>query len=126
MDRYGCKSMTVLGALICVTGFVISSYTRSIGVMYVTFGVIGGIGRGLSYVTAVVSIAFWFEKKRTFVLGLAASGAGFGTVVFAPLSTWLLYEYGWRGTLLIFAGLFANMCVCGMLMRNPEWIIEEE
>lgn len=126
VDRYGCKSMTVLGALICVVGFVISSYVRSMALMYVTFGVIGGIGRGLSYVTAVVSIAFWFEKKRAFVLGLAASGAGFGTIVFAPLSTWLLFEYGWRGTLLIFAGLFANMCVCGVLMRNPDWIIEEE
>ncbi|KAJ8923170.1 hypothetical protein NQ315_001724 [Exocentrus adspersus] len=126
VDRYGCKSMTVVGALICAFGFVISSFARSIGVMYVTFGVIGGLGRGLSYVTAVVSIAFWFEKKRTFVLGLAASGAGFGTVVFAPLSTWLLSEYGWRGTILIFAGLFANMCVCGVLMRNPDWIVEEE
>ncbi|KAJ8957423.1 hypothetical protein NQ318_004903 [Aromia moschata] len=126
VDKYGCKLMTVIGALICSFGFVLSSYSRSIGVMYVTFGVIGGLGRGLSYVTAVVSIAFWFEKRRTFVLGLAASGAGFGTVIFSPLSTFLLEQYGWRGTILIFAGLFANMCVCGVLMRDPDWILEEE
>ncbi|KAJ8929173.1 hypothetical protein NQ314_018163 [Rhamnusium bicolor] len=64
------------------------------GVMYVTFGVIGGLGKGLTYVTAVVSLAFLVREKRTFVLGLAASGAGFGTIVFSPLSTFLLFEFG--------------------------------
>ncbi|KAJ8933232.1 hypothetical protein NQ314_014148 [Rhamnusium bicolor] len=126
VDKYGCKSMTILGGLICTVGFILSSYSKSIGVMYVTFGVIGGLGLGLCFVTAVVSIAFWFEKRRTIALGLAASGTGFGTVVFSPLSTCLLNEYHWRGTLLIVAGFFANMCVCGMLMRDPDWIIEEE
>lgn len=126
VDKYGCQSMTVLGGLICTVGFFLSAYSRSIGVMYVTFGVIGGLGLGLCFVTAVVSIAFWFEKRRTIALGLAASGTGFGTVVFSPLSTRLLFEYGWRGTLLIIAGFFANMCVCGMLMRDPNWIIETE
>ncbi|XP_018575240.1 monocarboxylate transporter 14-like [Anoplophora glabripennis] len=126
VDKYGCQSMTVVGGLICTVGFVLSSYAKSIGVMYITFGIIGGLGLGLCFVTAVVSIAFWFEKRRTVALGLAASGTGFGTVVFSPLSTCLLFEFGWRGTLLIVAGLFANMCVCGMLMRDPDWINETE
>ncbi|KAJ8923173.1 hypothetical protein NQ315_001727 [Exocentrus adspersus] len=126
VDKYGCQPMTVLGGLICTVGFVLSSYTRSIGLLYVTFGVIGGLGLGLCFVTAVVSIAFWFEKRRTVALGLAASGTGFGTVIFSPLSTCLLNEYGWRGTVLIIAGFFANMCVCGMMMRDPDWIIETE
>ncbi|CAA9998259.1 unnamed protein product [Nesidiocoris tenuis] len=44
-----------------------------------------------------------------------------GTFVFAPLTQWLLTEYGWRGTTLILAGLFLNLCVCGMLMRDLAW-----
>ncbi|KAJ8957427.1 hypothetical protein NQ318_004907 [Aromia moschata] len=126
VDKYGCRSMTILGGIICTAGFILSIYVKSIGFLYVTFGVIGGLGLGLCFVTAVVSIAFWFEKHRTVALGLAASGTGFGTVIFSPLSTKLLHEYGWRGTLLIISGFFANMCVCGMLMRDPDWIIEEE
>lgn len=33
----------------------------------------------------------------------------------------LLDEYGWRGTTLILAGIFLNMCICGMLMKDLEW-----
>ncbi|CAH1100778.1 unnamed protein product [Psylliodes chrysocephalus] len=126
VDKYGCRSMTIIGGIVCTLGLTLSSYARSIGVMYLTFGVIGGLGLTLCFVTAVVSIAFWFEKNRTIALGLAASGTGFGTAIYSPLATWFLFEFGWRGTLLITAGLFANMCVCGALMRDPDWIIQEE
>ncbi|XP_056642873.1 monocarboxylate transporter 9-like [Diorhabda sublineata] len=126
VDKYGCMTMTIAGGIVCTSGLALSSYAQTIGVMYLTFGVVGGLGLTLCFVTAVVSIAFWFEKKRTVALGLAASGTGFGTALYSPLATWLLSEYGWRGTLLITAGFFANMCVCGALMRDPDWIIEEE
>lgn len=126
VDKYGCRSMTILGGLVCTIGLVLSSYVKTLGLMYLTFGVIGGLGMCLCIVTAVVSIAFWFEKRRTIAMGLAASGTGFGTAAFSPIATWLLFDYGWRGTLLIIAGMFANMCVCGALMRDPDWLIEEE
>ncbi|KAJ8972059.1 hypothetical protein NQ317_010928 [Molorchus minor] len=126
VDKYGCRSMTIAGGVITAVAFIASAYARSIGVMYITFGVLGGIGRGLTYVTCVVCIAFWFEKRRSVALGLAASGAGFGTVFFPPLTTALIDIYLWRGTLIITAGIFGNMCVCGMLMRDPDWMLEDE
>ncbi|KAF7265685.1 hypothetical protein GWI33_020769 [Rhynchophorus ferrugineus] len=126
VDKYGCKKMTILGALISTVGFILSTYSRSILMMYLTFGFLGGIGLALCYVTAVVAIAFWFDEKRTLALGLAAAGCGFGTVIYSPLITLLSKEYGWRGTVLILAGLFANMVVCGLLQRDPDWIIKQE
>lgn len=126
VDKYGCKRMTIVGALISTTGFILSTFARNIVVMYITFGFLGGIGLALCYVTAVVAIAFWFDKKRTLALGLAAAGCGFGTVIYSPLITVLSLEYSWRGTVLILAGLFANMVVCGLLQRDPEWIIKQE
>jgi len=126
VDRYGCKSMTILGSVICTIGFVLSAYVNNIWLMYFTFGFIGGIGFCLCFVTAVVSIAFWFEKHRTLALSIAASGTGFGTVIYSPLITYLVREFGWRGSMLIMAGLCANMCVSGMLMRDPDWLIESE
>lgn len=125
VDKYGCRSMTIVGGLISAVGFIISSKVHSIGMMYFTFGIVAGLGLGLGYVTAVVSVAFWFDKKRTLAVGLAASGTGIGTFVFAPLTNILLYEFGWRGTTLILGGLFLNCCVCGVLMRDPEWIIQQ-
>ncbi|XP_050298596.1 monocarboxylate transporter 14-like [Anthonomus grandis grandis] len=126
VDRYGCKKMTIVGALISTCGFILSTFAKNIVVMYITFGFLGGIGLALCYVTAVVAIAFWFDTKRTLALGLAAAGCGFGTVIYSPLITMLSLEYSWRGTVLILAGLFANMIVCGLLQRDPDWIIKQE
>lgn len=43
-----------------------------------------------------------------------------GTFIYAPLTDYLLSEYGWRGAILILAGNLLNMCVCGALMREPD------
>lgn len=126
VDRYGCRWMTILGGIISGIGFIISSYVDSIFAMYITFGVISGIGLGLCYVTAVVSIAYWFDKKRTLATGLGACGTGIGTFVYAPMTQFFINEFGWRGTVLLLAGTFFNMCVCGALMKDPEWWKEEQ
>lgn len=125
VDRYGCRSMTILGGIIAATGFVVSAFVDSINVMYLTFGILAGLGLGLCYVTAVVSIAFWFEKKRTLAVSLGACGTGIGTFIYAPMTQYLIEEYGWRGTTILLAGGFLNICVCGSLMRDPDWIIEQ-
>ncbi|KAF7410041.1 hypothetical protein HZH68_004422 [Vespula germanica] len=126
VDRYGCRKMTIAGGLISGFGFVLSCFSNTIEVMYLTFGVIAGLGLGLCYVTAVVSIAYWFDKKRTLAVGLGACGTGIGTFVYAPMTTFFIEEYGWRGTCLMLAGTFFNMIVCGAVMRDPEWWILEQ
>ncbi|XP_014478799.1 PREDICTED: monocarboxylate transporter 5-like [Dinoponera quadriceps] len=126
VDRYGCRKMTIAGGLISGVGFILSSFGRTIEMMYLTFGVIAGLGLGLCYVTAVVSIAYWFDKKRTLAVGLGACGTGIGTFVYAPMTTYFIQEYGWRGTCLLLAGTFFNMIVAGAVMRDPEWWILEQ
>ncbi|CAH1100792.1 unnamed protein product [Psylliodes chrysocephalus] len=125
VDKYGCRLMTCVGGVIAAIGFIISSKVNTIGIMYLTFGILAGLGLGLCYVTAVVSIPFWFDKYRTLAVGISASGAGIGTFAFAPLTTFLLSEFGWRGTTLIMGGVFLNMCVCGVMMRDPDWVTEQ-
>lgn len=127
VDRYGCRSMTILGGIISTLGFVLASISTTIEMMMMTFGVIAGIGLGLVYVTAVVAIAYWFEKKRNLALGLGACGTGVGTFIYAPLTQYWIEEYGWRGTILLLSGTLLNLCVCGCVMRDPEWwILEQE
>ena len=126
VDRYGCRNMTIAGGLISGLGFILSIFSNTIEIMYLTFGVIAGLGLGLCYVTAVVSIAFWFDKKRTLAVGLGACGTGIGTFLYAPMTTYLIEEYGWRGACLLLAGTFFNMIVAGTVMRDPEWWILEQ
>jgi hypothetical protein len=71
-------------------------------------------------------MAYWFDKKRALATGLGACGTGVGTLVYAPMTQYFIEEYGWRGTVLLLAGTFFNMCVCGAVMRDPEWWIQEQ
>ncbi|XP_026676151.1 uncharacterized protein LOC103504914 [Diaphorina citri] len=121
VEKFGCRSMTIVAGIISGVGFVLSCFSRTIEHMYLTFGLLAGIGLALSYVTAVVSIAFWFEKKRGLACSLGSTGTGFGTTVYAPITSYLISEYGWRGTVLLLSGTFFNLCVCGAIMRDPEW-----
>lgn len=120
-DRYGCRRVSIAGSILSTIGFVLSAYTDSMAVLIFTFGVIAGFGLSLCFVAAVVIVAYYFDKRRSFATGLSVCGSGIGTFIFAPLTQYLLAEYGWRGTTLILAGFFFNLAVCGCLMRDLEW-----
>ncbi|XP_048482633.1 monocarboxylate transporter 9 [Plutella xylostella] len=120
-DRYGCRRMTIFGAILASIGFVVSAFVDNIETLFLTFGIMAGFGLSLCYVAAVVIVAYYFEKKRSLATGISVCGSGIGTFVFAPLSNALLDEYGWRGTVLILAGFFLNMAVCGLLFRDLPW-----
>ncbi|XP_014232686.1 uncharacterized protein LOC106656306 [Trichogramma pretiosum] len=120
-DRYGCRKVTIAGSILATIGFVISYFANSMGVLILTFGVLAGFGLSLCFVAAVVIVAYYFDKRRSFATGLSVCGSGIGTFIFPPLIQKLLTEYGWRGATLILAGLFLNLAVCGCLMRDLEW-----
>uniref|UniRef100_A0A8D8ISM4 Monocarboxylate transporter 12 n=2 Tax=Culex pipiens TaxID=7175 RepID=A0A8D8ISM4_CULPI len=120
-DRYGCRNVTIVGSILASLGFALSAYANTIEMLYLTFGVLAGFGLSLCYVAAVVIVAYYFDKKRSFATGLSVCGSGIGTCIFAKVTQILLDEYGWRGTTLILAGIFLNMCLCGLLMRDLEW-----
>ena len=55
---------------------------------------------------AIVGISFYFVKRRALATGIAVAGAGIGTFIFAPLTTFLLEMYGLRGTFAILVLIF--------------------
>ncbi|KAF8778795.1 Monocarboxylate transporter 14 like protein [Argiope bruennichi] len=125
IDRYGCRKMCILGALLSTFSFVISVFADCLELLFLTFS-LAGLGLALCYVTSIVVVAYYFEKKRSLATGLAACGTGIGTFVFPPLTIYLLEEYCWQGTLVILAGFFLNMVVFGALMRDLESPTQEE
>ncbi len=88
--------------------------------LFLTFGLIAGLGLSLCYVAAIAVVAFYFDKRLSLATGLAVCGSGIGTFIFAPVTQYLIKEYGWRGAMLILSGLFLNISVCGALMRDIE------
>jgi MFS transporter, MCT family, solute carrier family 16 (monocarboxylic acid transporters), member 14 len=122
VDRYGCRVMTMIAGVLSAASFLLASICNSVEMLCLTFGFMAGSAMGILYVTAVVSVAFWFDKKRNLAFSLASSGIGVGTLIYSPLTHYLLQIYDWRNTVVILAGTLLNMCVCGALMRTPEWL----
>ncbi|KAF2350732.1 Major facilitator superfamily [Trinorchestia longiramus] len=120
-DHFGCRQVTIVGSVIASIGFLLSAFSNSILVLLFTLGLITGLGLAVCYVAAIVIVAFYFEKKRSLATGIAVAGSGIGTFIFAPFIQHLIENWGWRGSLIILAGVFLNMCVCGMVMRDLQW-----
>ena len=78
--------VTIGGAILAAAGMALSVAATSIVVLYFTIGVLTGLGFGLIYLPAIVSVSIYFEKKRAFATGIAVCGSGLGTFIFAPLT----------------------------------------
>ena len=78
--------MTIAGAILAAAGLALSLAATSVIVLYFTIGILTGLGFGLIYLPAIVSVSIYFEKKRAFATGIAVCGSGLGTFIFAPLT----------------------------------------
>ncbi|XP_022087237.1 monocarboxylate transporter 12-like isoform X2 [Acanthaster planci] len=112
----GCRVTMILGGTLTATSLLISSWAQNIYQMYVLLAV-AGFGIGLGFVAGLVVVAIYFKKYYKAANGVASSGIGIGLVAFPPLLQLLLDSYGWRGTLVIMAGITCNICVGGALFR---------
>lgn len=96
---------------------VISYWAPNVLTLCVTIGIGTGLGFGLIYLPAIVSVTMYFEKKRSLATGIAVCGSGFGTFVFAPVISKLIEQFGWRGSILILAGVVLECVLFGALFR---------
>ena len=76
-----------------------------------------GIGCGLTYIPSIAAIPQYFNKNRPLAIGLVVSGLGTGPIVFPPLIQYFLHEFGWRGALLMTAGLYTHTIIFALLLR---------
>jgi MCP family monocarboxylic acid transporter-like MFS transporter 14 len=116
-NKFGCRLTTIIGSFIAFLGFFLSCFVTKFFYLYLTIGVIVGFGFGLIYVPAIVSVGYYFDKKRSLAIGIAVCGSGLGTFILSPLNRILFESYGCQGAFLIKAALCLNLCVCGCLMR---------
>ena len=84
-----------------------------------------GASFSVCYVTSVLTVAYYFDKRRALATGLSLCGTGIGTFTFAPVCEILIGMYGWRGTFLIMGAVSLHICVCGALFRPLTFIPEQ-
>ena len=85
-DRKGGRVVASAGGLMIGAGCLLAVwFGNSIGGLIFTFGVIGGLGVGLAYVTPIANLLRWFPDKRGMVVGFAVMGSGFSALFWGPL-----------------------------------------
>ncbi|KAE8590756.1 hypothetical protein XENTR_v10018193 [Xenopus tropicalis] len=116
-NHFSCQVGIILGGVLASTGLVLSSFATSLEYLYLTLGVLTGLGFALCYSPAIAMVGKYFEKRKALAYGIAMSGSGIGTFILAPVVQLLIEQFSWRGALLILGGFVSNLCVCGALMR---------
>ncbi len=106
VDRRGARGMMLVGAALMCVGFLAFSRIDGILGLYVAFGVIVALGGALlGPLTNTALVANWFRQARGTALGISQVGMSLSGMVMAFVVTWLVVDYGWRGTVLLFAAV---------------------
>lgn len=120
-DRFGPRIVMTLCGIALGVGYILMSQISAIWQLYLFYGVLMGIGVSGSYTPSMSTIARWFVKKRGLMIGIAASGVGFGTLVMAPTANFLISNYGWRTSYTIIGVVVLTIIVTAaqFIKRDP-------
>ncbi len=96
-DRWGPRRVILLSTVILGIGTILSARVTSLWHVYVTAGVLMGLGAGgVGMSTGAALAARWFEGRRGLVMGVVGGAMSAGQLIIVPLAVWLTLTYGWR------------------------------
>ncbi len=121
MARVGPKIVAILSGVLYGSGIFLASFAdNSLTVLYLTYGLLAGIGIGLGYIVPIATLVKWFPDKRGFITGVAVAGFGAGALVTAPIARYLVGSVGLFPTFAILGILYLVMVIGGALfLKNP-------
>ena len=111
IERYGPRNITIIGGVLTGLGWLLASVSTSVPMLYVMYGVIGGIGVGIAYGVPVAVSARWFPDRRGLAVGLTVLGFGFSAFFTANIAGWFITAYGVMNTFRIFGIAFIILII---------------
>jgi oxalate/formate antiporter len=120
IDRFGPRMLLSIGGALTGLSWILASQVSDVTHLYLTYGLLGGIGTGVIYVGIVGQMVQWFPDKRGFATGMVAAGYGMGAVLTTfPVSD-SIAALGYQQTLLRFGFLFGAVALLAAQgMRRP-------
>jgi OFA family oxalate/formate antiporter-like MFS transporter len=121
MKRVGPRVVGLVSGCCYGTGVILAGCVHGhLGLLYLTYGVLGGIGLGLGYIVPLATLIKWFPDKRGMITGIAVGGFGAGALITAPLAQILISRLGLPQTFVVL-GFIYLLAVSGsaLFMVNP-------
>jgi OFA family oxalate/formate antiporter-like MFS transporter len=121
LNRVGPRVVALTGGFLYGLGVFLASFSdHKLWWLYLSYGVIGGIGLGFSYIVPVAVLVKWFPDRRGLITGIAVGGFGAGAFVTAPVATRLIQSVGVLQTFAYLGVAFLIVTVAaGYFMQNP-------
>jgi OFA family oxalate/formate antiporter-like MFS transporter len=121
LKRVGPRVVAMTGGALYGSGVFLASFSdHGLWWLYVTYGVIGGIGLGFAYIVPISVLVKWFPDRRGLMTGIAVGGFGAGALVTAPVATRLIQSVGVLQTFAYIGIVFLVVSVvAGYFMQNP-------
>ena len=107
VQKFGPRRLISAGAVMSGLSWVLASQVSSLTGLYLTYGLIGGLGTGIVYIGVVGQMVGWFPDRRGFAAGVVAAGYGMGAIVTTFPIADSIAAAGFQPTLLKFGAIFA-------------------
>lgn len=119
-DRFGPRPVIATGAIGFGAGLCLTATADNLWLAYLTYSIGVGLGGACCYVPTLAVVGGWFERHRNIALGIAAAGAGSGTLAFPPIVAALIERYGWRATFVALGVASGTILMaCAAVTRSP-------
>jgi OFA family oxalate/formate antiporter-like MFS transporter len=121
LKRVGPRVVAMTGGVLYGGGLFLASFSNhGLWWLYLTYGVIGGVGLGFGYIVPISVLVKWFPDRRGLMTGIAVGGFGAGALVTAPVATRLIQSVGVLQTFAYIGIAFLIISVAaGYFMQNP-------
>ena len=120
LNRKGPRVVALTGGALYGLGVFLASFSHSLAWLYLSYGLIGGIGLGFGYIVPVAVLVKWFPDRRGLITGIAVGGFGAGALITAPVATRLIQSVGVLSTF-AYLGIayFVVTIISSAFMQNP-------
>jgi OFA family oxalate/formate antiporter-like MFS transporter len=121
LNKKGPRVVALTGGFLYGLGVFLASFSANkLWWLYLSYGVIGGIGVGFAYIVPIAVLVKWFPDRRGLITGIAVGGFGAGALVTAPVATHLIQSVGVLRTFAILGiGYVVVTVATGYFMQNP-------
>jgi OFA family oxalate/formate antiporter-like MFS transporter len=120
IDRFGARFLITLGCILSGLGWVTSAAISDVTGLYLTYGLLCGIGTGVVYIGIVGLMLKWFPDRRGLATGLVAAGYGFGAILTTFPIDGMIRSSGYQATLVTFGIILGGIgALAGLFMRAP-------
>jgi len=120
-DRFGPRIVCSAGMALIALGLLTTSWATSLLAVYVSYGLLVGLGIALVYTPSIASVQPWFTTRRGLAGGIASSGVGAGTLLVPVLVAMAMGSMPWREAMQVLAlgVLVLGLLAAALLRRAP-------